>query len=322
MKKLHRYLILLTALTSTGCDNSSSGAAPAAKDDNQALSAYIEKFKQGLVQVDGGTFLMGDFGAEYGAEKLYYDADHDSRPLHEVELSPFRITKFKITNEQYQFYLKQNRLEQVADNNPRMQEYMDSLNKIPDIPAHVNWYDAEKYCAWVAKITGEPLALPTEAQWEYVARSRGKFHIVATDDGTLRFKDDNGEWGINVAGSGDIKAYSEKAGNELGIYSSMPVGLYPPNQLGIYDMAGNGFEWVSDWYDPDYYKISPRKDPQGPAQPTFKNYDGKTVKVLRGQDFSGPGKGLTIARSFSGPDNDGYTPLDKTFRCVVNGKAE
>ncbi|MCG8159162.1 SUMF1/EgtB/PvdO family nonheme iron enzyme [Brenneria goodwinii] len=316
-------LILFTVLAAaSGCDNASSSAATVTTDDNQALTAYIEKFKQGLVQVDGGTFLMGDFGAEYGPEKLYYDADHDSRPLHEVELSPFRITKFKITNEQYQSYLKHNKLKAAPASNMRMQERMDSISKVPDIPAHVNWYDAEKYCNWMAEITGEQVTLPTEAQWEYAARSRGLFHIVPTDDGTLRFKDNNGEWGINVAGSGDIIAYSEKAGNQLAELSPMPVGLYPPNQLGIYDMAGNGFEWVSDWYDPDYYKNSPRKDPQGPARPTFKNSDGKTVKVLRGQDFSGPGKGLTVSRSFRGPDNDGYTPLDKTFRCVVNSKAE
>ncbi|MCG8159161.1 SUMF1/EgtB/PvdO family nonheme iron enzyme [Brenneria goodwinii] len=318
-----RGLILFAVLVvASGCDNASSAAAPVAKDDNQGLSAYIEKFKQGLVQVDGGTFLMGDFGAEYGPEKLYYDDDLDSRSLHEVELSPFRITNFKITNEQYQFYLKQNNLKLPIADNPLTQEDLDSLNKVPDIPAHVDWNDAEKYCAWMAKITGESVALPTEAQWEYAARSRGQFHIVPTDDGTLRFKDNNGEWGINVAGSGDIKTYAEKTGNEMGVRASMPVGLYPSNQLGIYDMAGNGFEWVSDWYDPDYYKTSPRKDPQGPAQPIFKNHAGKTVKVIRGQDFSGPGKGLTIARGFRTPDNNGYVPLDKTFRCVVNSKAE
>ncbi|MEC5321579.1 SUMF1/EgtB/PvdO family nonheme iron enzyme [Brenneria populi subsp. brevivirga] len=317
----NRYLLFALVVVAS-CDNAPAASALTGNDDGQALTAYIEKFKQGLVQVDGGSFLMGDFGAEYGQEKLYYDTDRDSRPLHEVELSPYHITKFKITNEQYQFYLKQNNLKLAVASNPLTQEDLDSINKVPELPAHVNWYDAEKYCGWMAKITGEAAALPTEAQWEYAARSRGQFHIAPTDDGTLRFKDNNGEWGINVAGSGDIRAYAEKVGNDLSIRSPMPGDAFPPNPLGIYDMAGNGFEWVSDWYDPDYYKTSPRKDPQGPAQPTFKNYDGKTVKVMRGEDISGPGKGLTINRSFSSPDNDGYAPLNKTFRCVVNNKAE
>ncbi|MEC5321545.1 SUMF1/EgtB/PvdO family nonheme iron enzyme, partial [Brenneria populi subsp. brevivirga] len=112
MNKPQYFLILLTALTFVGCDNAPSAAGPAEKDNSKDLLPYIEKFKQGLVQVDGGTFLMGDFGAEYGPEKLYYDSDHDSRTLHEVELSPYRITKFKITNEQYQFYLQYNKLKQ------------------------------------------------------------------------------------------------------------------------------------------------------------------------------------------------------------------
>ncbi|MEC5321620.1 SUMF1/EgtB/PvdO family nonheme iron enzyme, partial [Brenneria populi subsp. brevivirga] len=102
-------------------------------------------------------------------------------------------------NEQYQFYLQYNKLKQEPASNLAFQEELESLNKVSDIPAHVNWYDAEKYCAWMAKITGEAIALPTEAQWEFAARSRGQFHIVPTDDGTLRFKDNNGEWGINVA---------------------------------------------------------------------------------------------------------------------------
>ncbi|MEC5321578.1 SUMF1/EgtB/PvdO family nonheme iron enzyme, partial [Brenneria populi subsp. brevivirga] len=107
----NRYLLFALVVVA-GCDNAPAASALTGKNDGQALAAYIEKFKQGLVQVDGGSFLMGDFGAEYGQEKLYYDTDRDSRPLHEVELSPYHITKFKITNEQYQFYLQYNKLKQ------------------------------------------------------------------------------------------------------------------------------------------------------------------------------------------------------------------
>ncbi len=93
---------------------------------------------------------------------------------------------------------------------------------------------------------------------------------------------------------------------------------YPPNPLGIYDMAGNGYEWMKDWYDPDYYNKSPIKDPQGPEKPVFKDYQGNFTKVTRSQDFSGPGRGLTVVRHFKDPDNNGRIPADKTVRCVVN----
>ena len=107
-------------------------------------------------------------------------------------------------------------------------------------------------------------------------------------------------------------------GTSLGIYSPLPGDLYPPNPLGIYDMAGNGWEWMKDWYDPDYYKHSPLKDPQGPDNPVYKDYNGNYTKVVRSQDFSGPRRGLTITRYFSDPKNRGHLPSDKTVRCVVN----
>ncbi len=307
------YILALGLLA--GCDEATSGQK---NDSNPELNKQIEKFNASLVSVEGGEFLMGDFGREHGKEKLYYDSDDDSKPLHAVQLSPFKITRLKIDNEQYQFYLKQNQLSLPETSNLVLKEYWDANNKMPNTPAHALWPEAEKYCAWMAKMTGEKVALPTEAQWEYAARSKGQFNIVPTDDGTLRFKDSYGTEGINVAGEADRSAYSEKMNNGLDASSSLPGDIYPPNPLGIYDMAGNGFEWVKDWYDPGYYQHSPLKDPQGPETPTFKNYDGKSVKVIRGQDYSGPGRGLTIDRSFSTPDNDGHVPTDKTFRCVVN----
>ncbi|TCW00157.1 formylglycine-generating enzyme family protein [Biostraticola tofi] len=307
------YMLVLGLLI--GCDDATSVQQ---NDSSPEVKKQIEKFNASLVSVEGGEFLMGDFGREHGKEKLYYDSDDDSKPLHRVQLSPFKITRFKIDNEQYQFYLKQNQLTLPEGSGPITKKSWDAKNKTPNTPAHALWPEAEKYCAWLSKMTGKKVALPTEAQWEYAARSKGKFNIVPTDDGTLRFKDSYGTEGINVAGEADRSAYSEKMNNGLESFSALPGDVFPPNPLGIYDMAGNGFEWVKDWYDPGYYQHSPLKDPQGPETPTFKNYDGKSVKVIRGQDYSGPGRGLTINREFSTPDNDSFLPLDKTFRCVVN----
>ncbi|TXU04843.1 formylglycine-generating enzyme family protein, partial [Enterobacter hormaechei] len=168
---------------------------------------------------------------------------------------------------------------------------------------------------WLSTITELPFSLPTEAQWEYAARSRGKFVIAPTDDGTINIKE---RTGINITTSDDREKFAIEQGITLGISSPMPRDSRPPNPLGIYDMAGNGWEWMKDWYDPDYYKHSPLKDPQGPDNPVYKDYKGNYTKVIRSQDFSGPRRGATIFRFDSDPANEGYLPGDKTVRCVVN----
>jgi len=98
----------------------------------------------------------------------------------------------------------------------------------------------------------------------------------------------------------------------------MPRDARPPNPLGIYDMYDNDWEWINDWYDPEYYKYSPVKDSRGPVNPVFKDYQGNFTKVVRSQDFSGSRRGLTITRQFSDPKNRGYFPGDKTVSCVVD----
>ncbi|MGE6430065.1 formylglycine-generating enzyme family protein, partial [Serratia sp. NPDC078593] len=172
----------------------------------------------------------------------------------------------------------------------------------------------EQYCAWLGKVSGLPFALPTEAQWEYAARSRGQFFIVATNSGVLEM--DGIQRGINISGSLDREEFAQKMGLSSYISTAMPVDSYPPNPLGIYDMAGNGYEWVKDWYDPDYYQHSPTIDPQGPEKPVYKDYEGNYTKVIRGADYSGPFKGLTVARYNSKSDTE--VTGDKTVRCVVN----
>ncbi|HEL8126691.1 TPA: SUMF1/EgtB/PvdO family nonheme iron enzyme [Escherichia coli] len=261
---------------------------------------------------------MGDFGAKYGPEKIQLDTEKDSKPLHKVTLSGYSISKFKTTNQEYQLYLKLNGLQLKKVDNPLTQKLVDSLNKLPDTPAHMNWYDAEKYCAWLGKVSGFPFALPTEAQWEYAARSRGQFVIVGTNSGTLEMKTINR--GINISGASDREDFARKMGLAGGIMVALPVDSYPPNPLGLYDMAGNGYEWVNDWYDPDYYKHSPVVDPGGPEKPVYKRREDiddteeKYQKVLRGADYSGPFRGLTVARYSRWPGTD----VNETVRCVVN----
>ncbi len=312
-------LLPLLALLLMACDNGSPTkiAAPASGQSTQNSAeqdALIRQVKANLVFVEGGDFLMGDFGAEYGPEKIQLDTETDSKPLHKVTLSSYSISKFKTTNQEYQLYLKLNNLQLRKDDNSLYQELLDALNTLPNTPAHMDWYDAQKYCAWQGKVSGLPFALPTEAQWEYAARSRGQFIIVGTNSGVLEM--DGIQRGINISGTLDRKEFAQKMGLVGETMIAMPVDSYPPNPLGLYDMAGNGFEWINDWYDPDYYKQSPSVDPQGPEKPVYKDYKGNYTRVLRGADYSGPFKGLTISRNKNKPET--HIIDDKTVRCVVN----
>ncbi|MCS8553225.1 formylglycine-generating enzyme family protein [Citrobacter sp. XY323] len=315
--KIKYPLLLLSLAVSVvaGCDQNPTSVKPRHSTEDQArLQEFVTQIKSELVFVEGGEYLMGDFGEEYGVERLQYDGRKDSKPLHRVELSSYSLSKFKASNQQYQFYLAWNGLSGRKVDKRLLKRWREK-GRIPDAPAHVDWHEAERYCAWLGEVTGLPFSLPTEAQWEYAARNRGKFVVAPTDDGTIRIE---GQKGINVATATDREIYARKSESSLDIDSPLPREFRPPNPLGIYDMAGNGWEWMKDWYDPEYYSHSPVKDPQGPEQPVFKDPDGYYTRVLRSQDFSGPGRGLTMVRYKADPESRPYLPTDKTARCAVN----
>ena len=284
---------------------------PHSTEDHVRLQQFIKEVKSQLVFVEGGEFLMGDFGEKYGREHLPYDGRQDSKPLHKVELTSYSISKFKASNHQYQFYLAWNGLKgrQIDRRN-----WTDRAI-IPDTPTRVDWYEAKKYCTWLGKVTSLPFSLLTEAQWEYAARSRGQYFAAPTNNG---FLDIDGRKGVNIASSFDRKKYAGEVGISLKYTSPLPGDFRPPNPLGIYDMAGNGWEWVSDWYDPDYYQHSPIKDPQGPGKPVFKDIDGFYTKLIRGYNYTSLWGGLTMTRYNADPQSRLHPPTDKTVRCAVN----
>ncbi|WP_425135247.1 formylglycine-generating enzyme family protein [Citrobacter braakii] len=309
------WLCAIVLIAVVGCDQNPTSVKPRHNTEDQArLQEFVTQIKSELVFVEGGEYLMGDFGEEYGVERLQYDGRKDSKPLHRVELSSYSLSKFKASNQQYQFYLAWNGLSGRKVDKRLLKRWREK-GRIPDAPAHVDWHEAERYCAWLGEVTGLPFSLPTEAQWEYAARSRGKYVVAPTDDGTIRIENRKG---INIATELDTEEYAKKTGSTLKWRSPLPRDFRPPNPLGIYDMAGNGWEWMKDWYDPEYYSHSPVKDPQGPEQPVFKDPDGYYTRVLRSQDFSGPGRGLTMVRYKADPESRPYLPTDKTVRCAVN----
>ncbi len=214
------------------------------------IEALSQKTKNDLVEVEGGTFIMGDFGPIDPRAEMPYSSDRNDDVLREVTLSSYAIGAKKITYADFDVYTD-------ATGQPRTAQYPMDLEyrNIPDdLPVGVSWEAAQQYCGWVGKLIGREMELPTEAQWEYAARNRGQFVIWPTDDGSV----DNGR---NVGDYKTLRAYASKHGYTVG---PTPLGQYPPTPLGLYDMIDHGYEWVFDWYR-DPYDISDTQDPRGPA---------------------------------------------------------
>lgn len=172
-----------------------------------------------------------------------------------------------------------------------------------DYSVGVTWQQAKDYCLWLGKVAKKNVDLPTEAQWEYAARSQGKFLPFATNNGKF-------EPGKNVPDQDALDKYTDGIG--LPIY---PVGKYPPSPLGLYDMGLSGSEWTNDWYASDYYTKSRVKNPKGPSE--------GAQKVLRGYIGGDRQYGLTMFRQSQNPVPDadyekyGVGPI-YVFRCVIN----
>lgn len=229
-----------------GAETALPAAAPASTPELDArVQALLTKVKQSLRPIEGGTFEMGDWGTESG---LHYDIDADSRPLHEVTLDGFSMMAYKVTYDDFDVFTD-------ATGNERID--MDPISisdRAPRRPAGVSWYGAKAYCQWIAKLTNLPFDLPTEAQWEYAARSGGKRVLFATDNGKL-------ERPRNFPNGWKGEAHEPPLPD---------VGSYPPNPAGLYGMSENTGEWVNDWFDENYYKNSPKKNPSGPTTGTQK----------------------------------------------------
>ncbi|WP_454767429.1 formylglycine-generating enzyme family protein [Escherichia coli] len=277
------FIIAISIFVITGCNEEKSR-----KEQSKLASQIVDS----MVTVEGGRYQMGDFGTLIG-EKLPFSPDNDNKPLHWVDLTDFKMTKNRITWGEFNLWLSMtnkdtNKYYKKISNRKVESKYDERMLKYigDDYPAVANWKDAFDFCHWVGDVTGKKIALPTEAQWEYAARSRGKFRQFANSDNVY-----------------DLSVPDSKL-NFTHDYS--PVGSFPPNPLGLYDMMGNGHDWINDWYAKDYYQHSPEKDPQGPAN--------GTEKVVRG--YLGSMFGLyNITRGSNKPETEGP---GYGFRCVEN----
>jgi formylglycine-generating enzyme required for sulfatase activity len=126
---------------------------------------------------------------------------------------------------------------------------------------------SQDYCHWLGEKTGLPLDLPTEAQWEYAARNRGGYVLFATDNG-------NYEIGKNIANNEQKIHFSG-----LPLFSFI-IGKFPPTPLGLYDMAGNGVDWINDWYAEDYYSRSQKSTHKALTQANIKSSEDILVEEV------------------------------------------
>jgi formylglycine-generating enzyme required for sulfatase activity len=223
-----------------------------------------------MVPIPPGEFLMGSPDAEPGRQK-------DESPQHRVKISPFWMGRFEVTWDQYLLFMYPDDEKKLRESHP-----MDAaINEISDavtrpskpyvdmsfgmgkssrtggkgFPAiAMTQHAANKFCHWLSAKTGHFYRLPTEAEWEYACRAGTT---------TAYF------FGDNPAKVGDYAWFEKNSGGH-----PRPVGQKQPNPWGLYDMAGNVWEWCNDFYKVDYYQESPRENPRGPTE-------GQN-KVLRG----------------------------------------
>ena len=275
---------------------------------HQKSPAVIENsLAMKMVLVPAGEFLMG---SDESPESLQRDFPqypksrledlNDEKPVHLVKISkPFFMGQYEVTVDQFRKFLDESGYipESIADKtggygynadydpalsvkgdafegrNPKYLWSNPGFKQLGNEPVlNVTWNDAVALTQWLSHREGKTYRLPTEAEWEYACRAGTRSRY---------FNGDNPEALVDSANIFD--ADSAKNWQRWNIYAlkkhdgfafTAPVGSFKPNAFGIYDMSGNAWEWVSDWYDEQYYAHSPSIDPQGPKE--------GNVKVRRG----------------------------------------
>ena len=263
----------------------------------------VVKSIDNMVFVEGGQFDMGDFGwiCEYDEKDVCtwpcgqepeqlcnISSNGDDDFVHSVKLSGYYFSKFQVSLGDFDLFFTSNG-KPLFDSEKRKRQDLEFRYK-SNLPAFTKtWQEAKNYCHWIAEVSGYPVDLPTEAQWEFAARSRGQHILFPTNTGSLDF-------GKNYPVEGEGRTFS--------------IDRFPPNPLGIYSLAGNATDWVNDWYDENYYEHSPSENPKGPESGVY--------KVKRGSYYpEGPMSAASIVRRWPDkPEQDAYYP-GTGFRCAI-----
>lgn len=263
----------------------------------------------GMVLIPGGEFMMGTEAGEYVYEG----------PVHRVDLDSFYIDRHEVTNGQYAafaddtgyvteserlgwsgvFDLRQNGWTKGDGADWRHPHGPGSshadMEAFPVV--HVSWADAVAYCDW------RGTRLPTEAEFEFAARG-------GLEEAVYSWGNELTPGGVHRANLWQGQFPHQDRGLD-GYGSHGPVEQFPPNGYGVYDMTGNVWEWVSDWFAPDYFAKSPTKNPQGPRTGTQKVQRGGSW--LCSENYC---QGYRVAaRMMTDPDS-GLNNLG--FRCAAD----
>jgi formylglycine-generating enzyme required for sulfatase activity len=324
----------------------SASTSPAERATDAAASVPDTKAPpgpapEGMVWIPGGEFWMGD------------EDERDAQPWHRVRVSGFWMDRTEVTNEQFARFVRETDYITVAERKPDAKDYPGAppeklvpgsiVFKPPSGPVplsnhyvwwdympgadwrhpegpgssiadrgqhpvvHVCWDDAVAYCKWAGK------RLPTEAEWEFAARGgleRNRY-VWGND------LSPGGKWMVNnwQGHFPDVNTATD------GFARTAPVGSFPPNDYGLFDMAGNVWEWCADWYQPVYPAHDRTPDPQGPESSYDPQEPGIAKRVQRGGSFLCSDQYCTRylpgARGKGAPDS--ATP-HLGFRCVTSPK--
>lgn len=273
------------------------------KTPDESLQAPVEGVvPEGMVLIPAGEFVMGsnykvaNWGPVFYTDDMFYD----EKPVHTVHVDAFYIDKYEVTNAEYKAFVDANPQWRKGEKPPASfyaEPYLSHWkdNDYPegegDHPVqYVPWYAAMAYAEWVGK------RLPTEAEWEKAARGGllGKMYPHGdTIDKT-------------------------KANYDSNVFDTTPVGSYPANGYGLYDMAGNVEEWCLDAYNASFYAKSLRENPLSGADTikeiSDKYTDIKEARVIRGGDMNSDPPWVRVA--CRGRRNPGAIASGLGFRCV------
>ena len=261
-----------------------------------------------MVSIEGGEFLMGT------EDGFAYEG-----PIHRVAVDGFHLDETEVTNAEFAAFVEQTGYRTTAEElgnaavfEPSSQGWLlvDGADwRHPEGPnssivdrdqhpvVHVSWQDADAFCEWEGK------RLPTEAEWEYAARGglAGKRYA----------------WGDELNPEGKYLAnywqgsFPNADQGEDGFAGRAPVKSYPPNGYGLYEITGNVWEWVADWFDAEYYRSSPVDNPQGPRSGVDKIQRGGSWLCARNSCL-----GYRVAARMRTEPESGNNNLG--FRCAAD----
>jgi formylglycine-generating enzyme required for sulfatase activity len=270
-----------------------------AQDEHGATNAGpVWDFTTGTATTCPITIPAGEFQMGCDDTNPNENCYSEEQPLHNVYLDAYAIDKYEVTNAQYAEFLNAegnqeeggNTWLDADDSDVRIHESGGVWQADAGYEDHpvveVTWYGARAYCEWQGK------RLPTEAEWEKAARGASDTRMYP--------------WGNEDPDCSRLNYYDSTEGRCVG--DTAPVGSYPSgaSPYGALDMAGNVWEWVNDWYDSDYYDVSPHNNPPGP--------DSGYVRVLRGGSW--PYDWYTVRVAYRSYDNPSYSRDTIGFRCA------